>query len=150
MHVTIRPAVSDDIDSLVALIIGGKLVDDDDGPEHHDDYLDAFREIEADPDAIVMVAVDNSGDVVGMLQLFTVRHIQHRGGRCAEIETMHVRHDLRYSGIGGQLLDDAVRRARELGCYRIQLTSNANRKDAHRFYERHGFVGSHRGFKLYL
>ena len=42
------------------------------------------------------------------------------------------------------------RRARGLGCYRVQLTSNAARPDAHRFYERLGFVPSHVGFKLRL
>ena len=63
---------------------------------------------------------------------------------------MHVRHDLRYSGIGGKLLDHAVELARGMGCYRVQLTSNERRHNAHRFYERHGFVGSQRGFKRYL
>jgi hypothetical protein len=29
----------------------------------------------------------------------------------------------------------------------VQLTSDEARVDAHRFYERLGFVGSHRGFK---
>jgi hypothetical protein len=32
----------------------------------------------------------------------------------------------------------------------VQLTSNKQRKDAHRFYERLGFVASHEGFKLAL
>lgn len=32
----------------------------------------------------------------------------------------------------------------------VQLTSNAARKDAHRFYERLGFAQSHLGFKLKL
>jgi len=44
----------------------------------------------------------------------------------------------------------AVQRARELGCYRVQLTSNMARPAAHRFYERLGFEPSHRGFKLNL
>ena len=147
MDITLRTPTPDDADALVALIVGGRLVDGDDGPEHHDDYVAALREIADDPHSTVLVAVHHGADVVGMLQLFTFRHVQHRGGRCAEIESMHVRHDLRYSGIGGRLLDDAVRRAREMGCYRIQLTSNSERHDAHRFYERHQFVGSHRGFK---
>ena len=38
----------------------------------------------------------------------------------------------------------------QLGCYRIQLTSNTARPDAHRFYERLGFVPSHVGFKMRL
>ena len=32
----------------------------------------------------------------------------------------------------------------------VQLTSDAQRVDAHRFYERLGFVGSHRGFKHHV
>jgi len=35
-------------------------------------------------------------------------------------------------------------------CFAIQLTTNAERKDAHRFYEDLGFKGSHLGMKLYL
>ncbi len=150
MDLTLRTATPDDVDALVALIVGGKLGDDDDGPEHRDEYIDALREIDDDPASTVLVAVNHGVDVVGMLQLITFRHVQHRGGRCAEIESMHVRHDLRYSGIGGKLLDHAVAHAREMGCYRVQLTSNSKRGDAHRFYERHGFVASHHGFKRYL
>jgi GNAT superfamily N-acetyltransferase len=150
MDITLRTASIDDVDTLVELIIGGKLAGDDDGPEHRDDYIDALREIETDPHSTVLVAVNHGVDVVGVLQLITFRHLQHRGGRCAEIESMHVRHDLRYSGIGGKLLDHAIEIARDMGCYRVQLTSNDQRPDAHRFYERHGFVGSHRGFKRYL
>ena len=115
MDITLRTATLDDVDTLVELIIGGKLAADDDGPGHRGDYVDALREIEQDPHATVLVAVNHGVDVVGMLQLITFRHIQHRGGRCAEIESMHVRHDLRYSGIGGKLLDHAVEFARDDG-----------------------------------
>ena len=34
-----------------------------------------------------------------------------------------------------------------VGATLVQLTSDAGRADAHAFYERLGFVGSHRGFK---
>jgi len=150
MDITLRTAVTDDVDALMELITGGKLVADEDDLAHRDDYIDALREILQDPRSTVLVAVNHGVDIVGMLQLVIVRHIQHRGGRCADIESMHVRHDLRYSGIGGKLLEHAIAFARDLGCYRVQLTSDAQRHDLHRFYERHGFVGSHRGFKRYL
>ena len=42
----------------------------------------------------------------------------------------------------------AVDQARALGCYRLQLTSNTARPEAHRFYEALGFEPSHVGFKL--
>jgi GNAT superfamily N-acetyltransferase len=48
------------------------------------------------------------------------------------------------------LLERAEALAREQGCYRIQLTSRVVREDAHRFYEAHGYVPSHRGFKKLL
>jgi GNAT superfamily N-acetyltransferase len=44
----------------------------------------------------------------------------------------------------------AVAQAKELGCYRVQLTSNNARSEAHRFYARLGFEPSHSGFKLIL
>ena len=40
--------------------------------------------------------------------------------------------------------------ARERGARMVQLTSDARRADAHRFYERLGFEPSHVGFKLLL
>ena len=44
----------------------------------------------------------------------------------------------------------AIERARALGCRLVQLTSDKERADAHRFYRRLGFVDSHHGFKLRL
>ena len=90
------------------------------------------------------------GEVVGVCQLIVFRHLQARGGLCAEVESVHVHPDHRGAGIGAALLHEAMERARALGCYRVQLTSNTARPDAHRFYERLGFVPSHVGFKLLL
>lgn len=42
------------------------------------------------------------------------------------------------------------RQVQELGADLVQLTSDATRTDARRFYERLGFVASHVGFKLPL
>ena len=44
-------------------------------------------------------------------------------------------------------MEDAEARARAGGATLIQLTSNAGRKDAHRFYERLGYAPSHLGYK---
>jgi GNAT superfamily N-acetyltransferase len=149
MQLYLRDALPSDVDDLIALMLGGRLGGDYDGPHHTSAYLDALREIDESDDSYLLVA-ELGGHVVAMLQLFTFRHFQHRGGRCAEIESMRVADDVRGRGIGTRLLTHAVTRAEELGCYRIQLTSNEARADAHRFYEAHDFVGSHRGFKRYL
>ena len=88
--------------------------------------------------------------MVGMCQLIVFRHLQAHGGRCAEIESMHVERGRRSQGVGSALVAAVIARARDLGCYRVQLTSNRERVDAHRFYERQGFSRTHEGFKLML
>jgi GNAT superfamily N-acetyltransferase len=149
MQLYLRDALHDDIGDMVGLILDGKLAIDADDQLFLDDYADALDEINQTDGSYLLVA-ELGGRVAGMLQLHTFRHFQHRGGRCAEIESMHVAADVRGQGIGGRLLDYAISRAKDLGCYRIQLTSNSERSDAHRFYETHDFVPTHRGFKRYL
>ncbi|MGH3743487.1 MAG: GNAT family N-acetyltransferase [Mycobacteriales bacterium] len=146
--VTIRDAGVADTPRLVALIAAGSI---DGGPPDTDlaPYADAVRELADDKHSAILVA-EIKASVVGMCQLIGFRHVQHRGGLCAEVESMHVDPARRGSGIGGLLLEAAVDRAREWGAYRVQLTSNVQRQDAHRFYARHGFVASHVGLKRAL
>jgi hypothetical protein len=80
-----------------------------------------------------------------------------------EAEDIHfraaVRHDV--SAIVRRLADDplpacyleafdAIDRAQQRGCHRVQLTSDKLRPDAIRFYESLGFVASHEGVTLHL
>jgi GNAT superfamily N-acetyltransferase len=44
----------------------------------------------------------------------------------------------------------AIDEARRRGCALVQLTTDKSRTNAHRFYERLGFVASHAGMKLAL
>ncbi len=147
--VIVRDARADDLPRLVELLRHGALVDGKEDPGALDAYREALAEIDATPAGGVLVAVVD-GDVVGMCQLIVFRHLQHRGGRCAEIESMHVHPDHRGGGIGARLLAAAVASARASGCYRVQLTSDRRRPDAHRFYAREGFESSHVGFKRVL
>jgi GNAT superfamily N-acetyltransferase len=111
-------------------------------------YRSALHEIENGTGAVLVAQLGE--EVVGVCQLIVFRHLQRRGGLCAEIESVHVHTDHRGAGIGSTLVAEAIDRARALGCYRVQLTSNRAREDAHRFYERLGFVPSHVGYKLFL
>jgi len=147
--VAIRSAAPGDVDRLIALLQHGALEDRKEDPSDQSAYLVALTEIQATGSSDVLVA-DLDGEVVGMCQLIVFRHFQRRGGLCAEVESMHVHPDFRGKGIGQQLLRASVDAAKRAGCYRVQLTSNLQRPDAHRFYERHGFVASHVGFKRLL
>ncbi len=147
--VTIRRAGAGDVGPLVALLAHGALVEGKEDPDRLEPYVAALTEIQSTPGNDVLVA-EVDGAVVGMCQLVVFRHLQSGGGLCAEIESMHVHPDVRSRGIGGRLVGAAVDAARRAGCYRVQLTSNALRTDAHRFYVRHGFEPSHVGFKRTL
>ncbi|EJT05720.1 acetyltransferase [Rhizobium sp. CCGE 510] len=56
----------------------------------------------------------------------------------------------RGQGIGARMIEFAIAEAKGRGVRLVQLTSNAIRKDAHRFYVRLGFKPSHLGFKMAL
>jgi GNAT superfamily N-acetyltransferase len=149
MHeIAVRVGQVGDADRIAELLAGGSLRAAED-PSDVAAYQAALQEILATPGSDVLVA-ERDGEVVAMCQLITFRHIQDSGGRCAEIESMHVDERFRSQGIGGVLLGAAIEAARAAGCYRVQLTSNKTRGDAHRFYLAHGFEASHQGFKLYL
>ena len=145
----LRPADEADLERIVELLQLGVVPG---GPASTEDpgdlapYRSALREI-ARMGGTVLVA-ERAGEVVGVCQLIVFRHLQSRGGRCAEIESVHVHPEHRGAGIGAALLREAVDRARAQGCYRVQLTSNAARPDAHRFYERFGLSPTHVGFKM--
>jgi GNAT superfamily N-acetyltransferase len=66
------------------------------------------------------------------------------------IEAVQTRTDLRGQGIGAAMIEFCIAEAKRRGMRLVQLTSNAARRDAHRFYERLGFKPSHLGFKMAL
>jgi GNAT superfamily N-acetyltransferase len=70
--------------------------------------------------------------------------------RPSQVEAVHVRDGHRGHGLGAAMVRWAVDGARRRGCALVQLTSDKQRTDAHRFYERLGFHASHEGFKLQL
>jgi GNAT superfamily N-acetyltransferase len=146
--VTVRDATDRDISRIVELLDLGSLAEGKEDPLDLAPYVAALAEIRRQPGGVLVAEWDRR--VVGVCQLIVFRHIQSHGALCAEIESVHVHPDQRGHGVGHILIEAAIERARHLGCYRVQLTSNLARPDAHRFYAALGFSPSHRGFKLAL
>ncbi len=117
-------------------------------PEDRPRYAAALRAVADDPANALLLAEDESGALVGTFQLTRIPWMARRGATRLLVEAVRVRSTQRSGGIGTELMrwvtDEA---APALGASVVQLTSDAARTDAHRFYERLGFVGSHVGFK---
>lgn len=101
------------------------------------------------PGASLLVA-EVDGIVVGTVTILIVPSLGHRARPWAQLENMVVDEARRGSGAGHALIEECFRRAREAGCYKVQLESNNTRTGAHRFYEREGFTNSAKGFRQYF
>jgi GNAT superfamily N-acetyltransferase len=112
-------------------------------------YVAAFDAIEADSNQRLVVAVDGE-TVVGTLQLSFIPGIARRGAWRGQIEAVRIAAPWRSGGIGQQMFEWAIEEFRAHGCTLVQLTTDKGRPDAHRFYEKLGFVASHEGYKLAL
>jgi GNAT superfamily N-acetyltransferase len=147
----IREAREDDVAAIVALFAGDTLGGHGDtmAPDALPDYVSAFRRIAASPNDTLYVA-ELGGAVVGTFQTTMITSMIGRGSKSMKIEAVHTSSVMRGKGIGAAMMRFAIGRARDAGARSIQLTSNTARADAHRFYERLGFVKSHAGFKMAL
>ncbi|MBV2151594.1 GNAT family N-acetyltransferase [Kitasatospora sp. SUK 42] len=143
----IRRATEDDLPAIVAMLADDPLGATRESPDDLGPYRTAFARIDGDPHQHLVVA-DRAGRTVGTLQLTIVPGLSRKGATRAIIEAVRIHADERGSGLGSELIRWAVERSRELGADLVQLTSDATRTDAHRFYERLGFEASHLGFKL--
>ena len=149
--IEIRQARRDDVTAIVAMFASDAMGGHGDSSDAalEPTYLAAFDWIDASPDNTLWVA-EQGGAVVGTYQATFVRSLTGQGASSLIIEAVHTRHDRRGAGIGAAMMRHAIDEGRRLGVRLVQLSSNVARKDAHRFYERLGFVQSHLGFKMKL
>ena len=146
----LRRATADDTDAVIALLADdpisaarGDVASAEDWPA----YAQALLEILAEPSNDLLV-VELDGAIVGTLQLTSIPGMARRGARRLLVEAVRVRSDLRSSGIGSAVMRWVGEQAGPaVGAAMVQLTSDAARTDAHRFYEKLGYIGSHLGFK---
>ncbi|MFF1686222.1 MULTISPECIES: GNAT family N-acetyltransferase [unclassified Streptomyces] len=145
----IRPAVAADVPAIVAMLADDPLGARRESPDDLTPYLEAHARITADSNQHLVVAV-REGRTVGTLQLTVIPGLSRKGSTRSIIEGVRIHADERGSGLGTLLIEWAIDESRRQNCQLVQLTSDATRTDAHRFYERLGFEASHVGFKLQL
>jgi GNAT superfamily N-acetyltransferase len=149
--IIIREAREADLPALIAMFAADQLGGhgDTNDPEAYPEYARAFAGIAASPNQTLYVA-ERDADVVGTFQTMITTSLNARGSSAIIIEAVQTRSDMRGQGIGARMIEFAIAEAKGRGVRLVQLTSNAVRKDAHRFYERLGFKPSHLGFKMAL
>jgi GNAT superfamily N-acetyltransferase len=147
----LRRAALGDLDALMAL-----LADDPISAARGDQaqasdlpaYERALADLIGDPSNEILLVVDASDTVIATMQLTRIPGMARRGSTRLLVEAVRVSSALRSGGVGSAMMrwvTDVA--APATGSLIVQLTSDEARVDAHRFYERLGFVGSHRGFK---
>ena len=146
-----RSATRADVPSIVRM-----LADDDLGSQRErygdplpEGYYSAFELINRDPNHELIVA-ERNGEVIGTLHLMFLPSLSFQGGLRAQIESVRVDRRYQNEGFGSQMMKWTLERAKQRGAHVVQLTTHKSRLDAHRFYERLGFRGSHLGMKLNL
>lgn len=146
----LRPATRAELPAVLALLADEEKVVDPASVTVTEAYERAFADIERDARNEVLVLAEEDGTVVGCLQATYIPGLGKGGAERALIEAVRIRADRRGDGLGRELMNRAVERARERGCGLVQLTSDKRRADAHRFYASLGFARSHDGFKMTL
>lgn len=146
-----RQATERDLDTIVYMLSDDKMGSKRERYEHPlpDTYINAFHTISDDPNIELIVAC-HGDTVVGVQQVTFTPHLTYQGGWRATIEGVRTTLTERGKGLGSQLIQYAIQRAKERGCHIVQLTTDKQRPDALRFYERLGFTASHEGLKLHL
>ena len=115
----------------------------------HESYTKAFKKIKDDLNN-ELVVIEKEGQIAGMLQLTFIPYLTYMGSWRCLIEGVRVHKDFRGQGLGTQLIERAIERAKSRDCFMVQLTSNKQRSGAIKFYKSLGFEASHEGLKLQL
>lgn len=95
------------------------------------------------PDYHLYVAI-SAGRIVGTFALLIMDNLGHLGAPSGVMEDVAVDPAHQGLGIGREMVEYAIEICRQKGCYKLALSANLNRKQAHAFYEslglaRHGY-----------
>jgi glucosamine-phosphate N-acetyltransferase len=95
----------------------------------------------------VFVAVSADGQVIGATTLLVEQKFIHHGGLVGHIEDVVVRKDYQGRGVGGPLVKAGIKKAEELGCYKVVLDC---KDELVGFYEKLGFSRRDVGMRIDL
>jgi GNAT superfamily N-acetyltransferase len=147
MDITIREATEADLDRIL-------LVYRDAGLDRRrsltlEEAQTLFRKISSYPRYKLYVAEDGP-DVVGTFALLIMDNLVNGGAPSGIVEDVAVARAAQRQGVGKKMMEYAREECRRHGCYKMLLSSNEIRAEAHRFYEALGFVRHGYSFRMEL
>jgi len=136
VKVEIQEAKAEDLSAIFSLyaqpdIDNGKVLSAEEAQK-------IFTRIRSYPNYRIFVA-KAEGKIIGTFALLIMDNLAHMGAPSGIVEDVVVHPDWQGKGIGKQMMQFAMNRCREMGCYKLALSSNLKREAAHRFYESLGF-----------
>ena len=141
----VRLATPEDVPSLVALFQELDRMQADwrvftPRPGFYDEVGEKYQETMNTPDAVVLVAEDDEGEVVGMAYGETHAPSRFSDERAFEISGVVVRAGYRGRGVGHELVREAGRFAQSRGIEWVELKTFAPNQGAMAFWEGLGFT----------
>jgi GNAT superfamily N-acetyltransferase len=142
--VKVRQATPEDVPSLVALFQELDRMQADwrvftPRPGFYDEVGDKYREAMNNPDAVVLVGIDDDGEVVGMAYGEARTPSRFSDERALELSAVVVRSGYRGRGVGRVLVQEAAGFAKERGIAWIELKTFSPNRGAMEFWENLGF-----------
>jgi GNAT superfamily N-acetyltransferase len=100
-----------------------------------------FQRIQQYPNYTLWVATLKELDdrQVGTFALLIMDNLVHHGSPSGIVEGVAVDPEFQGQGIGRQMMQVAMAQCQAAGCYKLSLSTNLRRKEAHLFYESLGF-----------
>jgi GNAT superfamily N-acetyltransferase len=99
---------------------------------------EAIGDILNDSSRGIFLLAGNSHHTIGVAYLSFIFSLEHPG-KCAWLEELYVIPEFRGQGIGGLLIDAALRTARQYNCSAIDLEVEKNHARVENLYRRKGF-----------
>lgn len=79
-----------------------------------------------------------------------IMHNDTRNKNFGLMEDVFVDESLRGQGVGTELVNKVIEKAKEIGCYKLIATSRHGRDELHKWYEKLGFQNWGTEFKIYF
>jgi len=138
-NLVIRPALEEDLPGVLALYAQADM---DQGRVLTEERARViFNQFKTYPNYRLFIALDASHPLsaIGTFALLIMHNLAHQGTPSAIVEDVVVSENHQGQGIGRAMMAKAIELARECHCYKLVLSSNHKRVQAHAFYRKLGF-----------